>query len=193
MSSLHLSKKLYTSSFCHEQPPPPPAKDAEDQKADSPSKVEEKEDKPEALAPLTLEERFQGQRCIRYKKKKNTVHWRKEFEIDELLEEDLGSDLKKVVFMLDFDKEGHPVCYNVYGEFQKKELYQKTFFDEEKRQKFLRRRILFLERSIRKLDFSLDGISTIVQVNDLKNSRGPSYGVFCLEREEDEWSVLCVV
>jgi len=100
---------------------------------------------------------------------KNTVLWRKEFGIDALLEEDLGTDLDKVVFMNGFDKEGHPICYNVYGEFQNKELYQKTFSDD----KFLRWRIQFLEKSIRQLDFSPGGICTIVQVNDLKNSPGP--------------------
>ncbi|KAJ7949665.1 patellin-3-like [Quillaja saponaria] len=104
---------------------------------------------------------------------RNTIRWRKEFKIDELLNEDLGDDLEKVVFMHGYDREGHPVCYNVYGEFQNKELYQKTFSDEEKRTKFLRWRIQFLERSIRKLDFSPGGISTIFQVNDLKNSPGP--------------------
>lgn len=104
---------------------------------------------------------------------KNTIRWRKEFGIDELMEEDLGDDLEKVVYMHGFDKEGHPVCYNIYGEFQNKELYKKAFSDEEKRQKFLRWRIQFLERSIRKLDFNPGGISTIVQVNDLKNSPGP--------------------
>ncbi|XP_021281098.1 LOW QUALITY PROTEIN: patellin-3-like [Herrania umbratica] len=105
---------------------------------------------------------------------KNTIRWRKEFGIDELIEQDLGDDLEKVVFMHGFDKEGHPVCYNVYGEFQNKELYQKTFSDEEKRQKFLRWRIQFLEKSIRILDFRPGGICTIVQVNDLKNSPGPA-------------------
>lgn len=105
---------------------------------------------------------------------KNTIRWRKEFGIDDLIGQDLGDDLKKTVFMHGFDKEGHPVCYNVYGEFQNKELYQKTFSDEEKRQKFLRWRIQFLERSIRNLDFKPGGISTIVQVNDLKNSPGPA-------------------
>lgn len=104
---------------------------------------------------------------------KSTIKWRKEFKIDELLEEDLGDDLEKAVFMHGFSKEGHPVCYNVYGAFQNKELYQKTFSDEEKRQKFLKWRIQFLEKSIRKLDFYPGGISTIVQVNDLKNSPGP--------------------
>lgn len=105
---------------------------------------------------------------------KNTIQWRKEFGIDELLEQDLGDDLGKAVFMHGFDKEGHPVCYNVYGEFQDKDLYQKSFSDEEKRKRFLRWRIQFLEKSIRKLDFKPGGISTIVQVNDLKNSPGPS-------------------
>lgn len=104
----------------------------------------------------------------------NTLRWRKEFDIDALLEEDLGDDLDKVVFMHGYAREGHPVCYNVYGEFQNRELYNKTFSDEEKRDKFLRWRIQFLERSIRKLDFAPGGINTVVQVNDLKNSPGPA-------------------
>lgn len=104
---------------------------------------------------------------------KNTIQWRKDFGIEELVDEDLGDDLDKVVFMHGHDKDGHPVCYNVYGEFQNKELYQKTFSDEEKRMEFLRWRIQFLERSIRKLDFSPGGVCTIFQVNDLKNSPGP--------------------
>lgn len=74
------------------------------------------------------------------------------------------------------DKDGHPVCYNVYGEFQNKELYKKTFGDEEKRTKFLRWRIQFLEKSLRKLDYSPGGICTIFQISDLKNSPGPGKG-----------------
>lgn len=105
---------------------------------------------------------------------KNTVRWRNEFGIDALLEEDLGNDLDKVVFMHGVDKEGHPVCYNAFGEFQNKELYHNCFSDDEKRNKFLKWRIQFLEKSIRKLDFSPSGICTIVQINDLKNSPGPA-------------------
>ncbi|KAD5508631.1 hypothetical protein E3N88_16334 [Mikania micrantha] len=104
---------------------------------------------------------------------KNTFLWRKAFSIDDLVDEDLGDDLEKVVFMHGYDQEGHPVCYNVYGEFQDKELYQKTFSDEEKRTRFLKWRIQFLERSIRKLDFRPGGVNTIFQVSDLKNSPGP--------------------
>ncbi|CAI9786963.1 unnamed protein product [Fraxinus pennsylvanica] len=103
---------------------------------------------------------------------KNTIKWRKEINIDELLKEDLGDDLEKVVFTHGHDKDWHPVCYNVYGEFQNKELYTKTFGDDEKRKKFLKWRIQFLERSIRKLDFSPGGINTIFQISDLKNSPG---------------------
>ncbi|KAI4332145.1 hypothetical protein L6164_017078 [Bauhinia variegata] len=103
---------------------------------------------------------------------KNTVRWRKEFGIDALVEEDFGSDWDKVVFTHGYDKEGHQVCYNVFGEFENKELYQSTFSDEEKRQKFIRWRIQFLEKSVRKFEYSPKGVCTIVQVNDLKNSPG---------------------
>ncbi|GAU37963.1 hypothetical protein TSUD_269780 [Trifolium subterraneum] len=103
---------------------------------------------------------------------KQTVLWRKEFGIEALLQEDLGTDWDKVVFTNGYDKEGHPVYYNVFGEFEDKELYQKTFSDDEKRNKFIRWRIQSLEKSVRKLDFTPSGISTIVQVNDLNNSPG---------------------
>ncbi|XP_059299441.1 patellin-3-like isoform X2 [Lycium ferocissimum] len=104
---------------------------------------------------------------------KSVVAWRKEFKIDELLdEEELGKGLEKVVYNHGVDKEGHPVCYNAFGEFQDKELYQNTFADKEKLTKFLRWRIQFMEKSIRNLDFSPDGICTFVQVIDLKNSPG---------------------
>ncbi|CAK9326085.1 unnamed protein product [Citrullus colocynthis] len=101
---------------------------------------------------------------------RNTIRWREEFGIDSLVEENLGDDLEKVVYMHGYSRENHPVCYNVFGEFQNKDLYSKIFSDETK---FLRWRIQFLERSIRKLDFRPGGISTIFQVNDLKNSPGP--------------------
>ncbi|ONM20684.1 Patellin-1 [Zea mays] len=78
---------------------------------------------------------------------KSVVLWRKRFGIDELLGVDLGlPELEKVVFYRGADREGHPVCYNVW-------------------------RIQLLERSIREqLDFSLSGICSMVQVTDLKNS-----------------------
>ncbi|KAK8691864.1 hypothetical protein V6N13_075359 [Hibiscus sabdariffa] len=106
---------------------------------------------------------------------KNTIQWRKEFGIDELLDEDLGDDMDRVVFMHGKDKEGHPVCCNVYGEFQNKELYQKAFSDDEKRVKFLRWRIQLLEKSIRKLDFSPGGVSTIFHALQVLQDNYPEF------------------
>ncbi|KAK4493166.1 hypothetical protein RD792_017978 [Penstemon davidsonii] len=103
---------------------------------------------------------------------KNTIKWRKEFGIDQLLEEDLGNELDNITFMNGYSKEGHPVCYSVYGEFQNKQLYQKMFSDEEKSHIFVKWKIQFLEKTIRQLDFNPGGISTFVQVNDLSNSPG---------------------
>ncbi|XP_064967984.1 patellin-3-like [Musa acuminata AAA Group] len=107
---------------------------------------------------------------------KNAVLWREEFGIEALLSEDLGvPELERAVFMHGADRAGHPVCYNVYGELQSKELYALAFADEKKKKRFLRWRIQFLEKGIRNLlDFTPGGISTMVQVADLKNSTGPA-------------------
>uniref|UniRef100_A0A7N0UGQ6 Patellin-3 n=1 Tax=Kalanchoe fedtschenkoi TaxID=63787 RepID=A0A7N0UGQ6_KALFE len=105
---------------------------------------------------------------------KTTLRWRREYGVDQLLEEDLGHDLDKVAFMHGYDRDGHPVCYNVYGEFQNKELYNRTFLDQDKQDKFIKWRIQFLERSIRKLDFRQGGISSVFQVNDFSNMPGLS-------------------
>jgi hypothetical protein len=103
---------------------------------------------------------------------KSAVLWRKRVGINTLLEADLGlPELDQVVFYRGADKEGHPVCYNVYGEFQDKDLYEKAFGDEVKRERFLKWRIQLLERGIlSKLDFAPSGICSMVQVTDLKNS-----------------------
>jgi hypothetical protein len=103
---------------------------------------------------------------------KSAVLWRKRFGIQAVLDADLVLlGLENVVFYCGADREGHPVCYNVYSEFQDKELYEKAFGDEEKRECFLKWRIQLLERGIREqLDFAPSGICSMVQVTDLKNS-----------------------
>ncbi|CAH9085092.1 unnamed protein product [Cuscuta epithymum] len=104
---------------------------------------------------------------------KSVIAWRSDFKTDQLLkEEELGKGLEKVVYMHGVDREGHAVCYNALAEFQDKELYQTTFADKENLNKFLRWRIQFMEKSIRNLDFSPEGINTFMQVIDLKNSPG---------------------
>nr|XP_023889024.1 patellin-3-like [Quercus suber]POE65441.1 patellin-3 [Quercus suber] len=165
-------------------PPPPPTTETE---TEEPKEEVTPPPAPEEVSiwgiPLLLDERsdvilLKFLRARDYKVKdaftmiKNTVRWRKEFEIDALLEQDHGNDWDKVAFTHGYDKKGHPVCYNAFSEFQNKDLYQNTFSTDEKRQKFLKWRIQFLEKSIRKLDFSPTGISSFVQVNDFKNSFG---------------------
>ncbi|KAI5076117.1 hypothetical protein GOP47_0008182 [Adiantum capillus-veneris] len=103
---------------------------------------------------------------------KDTVFWRKEFEADNLIEEEIATEFDSVAYMHGVDKEGHPVCYNHYGVFQDKELYQKTFADEAQFKKFLRWRIQVLENGMQKLDFSPSGVHSMVQVIDLKDSPG---------------------
>ncbi|XXG74569.1 hypothetical protein AAC387_Pa07g3257 [Persea americana] len=105
---------------------------------------------------------------------RNTLKWRKEFKMDSILEEDFGLDLCSVAYMNGVDREGHPICYNIYGVFESNELYQKTFGTEEKRGKFLKWRLQVMEKGIQKLNFKPGGVSSLLQINDLKNSPGPS-------------------
>lgn len=103
---------------------------------------------------------------------KNTILWRKRFGADNILEEDFGTEWNDVAYMHGYDKEGHPVCYNNYGAFQNKELYQKTLSDAGDR--FLRWRIQLLEKEIQKLSFNPGGINSMVQITDLKTTPGPA-------------------
>ncbi|KAL8191729.1 hypothetical protein R6Q57_028460 [Mikania cordata] len=99
------------------------------------------------------------------------LQWRKEFAADAIVEEDLGfKDLEGVVaYMNGYDREGHPVCYNAYGVFKDKDLYEKIFGDNEKLKKLLRWRVQVLEREIKMLHFKPGGINSIIQVTDLKD------------------------
>ncbi|CAK9153728.1 unnamed protein product [Ilex paraguariensis] len=99
------------------------------------------------------------------------LSWRKDFEADNILEEDLGfKELEGVVaYMHGYDKEGHPLCYNAYGMFKDKDMYERIFGDDEKLKKFLRWRVQVLERGIKLLHFKPGGINSIIQVTDLKD------------------------
>ncbi|KAI3759912.1 hypothetical protein L1987_50298 [Smallanthus sonchifolius] len=99
------------------------------------------------------------------------LSWRKEFGADSIVEEDLGfKELEGVVaYMNGYDREGHPVCYNAYGVFKDKDMYEKIFGDNDKLKKFLRWRVQVLERGIKMLHFKPGGINSIIQVTDLKD------------------------
>ncbi|KAM3701088.1 hypothetical protein ACB098_05G146300 [Castanea mollissima] len=104
---------------------------------------------------------------------KKTLQWRKEANIDSILDEEISPDLSSAAYMNGVDSKGHPVCYNIFGVFESEALYQKAFGNEEKRKQFLRWRCQLMEKGIQKLDLSPGGASSLIQVNDLKNSPGP--------------------
>ncbi|KAJ4890147.1 Patellin-6 [Raphanus sativus] len=100
------------------------------------------------------------------------LEWREEFKAEKLTEEDLGGfkDLEgKVAYMRGYDKEGHPVCYNAYGVFKEREMYERVFGDEEKLKSFLRWRVQVLERGVKMLHFKPGGVNSMIQVTDLKD------------------------
>ncbi|XP_073134587.1 patellin-4 [Henckelia pumila] len=103
-----------------------------------------------------------------------TLRWRKEFKIDSILDEEFGSDLTSAAYLSGNDRQGHPICYNIFGVLDNEEIYQKTLATEEKREQFLRWRVQLMEKGIQKLNFKPGGVSSFVQINDLKNSPGPS-------------------
>ncbi|KAG5550689.1 hypothetical protein RHGRI_015595 [Rhododendron griersonianum] len=99
------------------------------------------------------------------------LQWRSDFGADGILDEELGfKEIEGVVaYMQGYDREGHPVCYNDYGVFKDKDLYERVFGDEEKLGKFLRWRVQVLERGIKMLHFKPGGVNSIIQVTDLKD------------------------
>lgn len=99
------------------------------------------------------------------------LSWRSDFGADNVVEEELGfKELEGVVaYMHGYDREGHPVCYNAYGLFRDKDMYERIFGDEEKLQKFLRWRVQVLERGIKLLHFKPGGVNSMIQVTDLKD------------------------
>lgn len=105
---------------------------------------------------------------------KKTLEWRKEWKIDSILDEDLGNDLASAAYMSGVDREGHPICYNIFGVLDNEEIFQKTFGSEEKRDFFLRWRFQLMEKGIQKLELKPAGVTSLLQINDLKNSPGPS-------------------
>ncbi|KAI5067418.1 hypothetical protein GOP47_0017946 [Adiantum capillus-veneris] len=93
----------------------------------------------------------------------DTMAWRKEFNTDGLIEEETPADFHGS-FIHGTDLEGHPVCYN--GELSSK----KSVEDEAQ----LKKRIQVLEKGIQRLDFSANGVNSMVQVIDF-TGHSPSF------------------
>lgn len=110
---------------------------------------------------------------------KSTVKWRKEFEADDMEEEEVEGkeEFEKWAFLQGVDKEGHPVCYN-RNVFQSRDVCEKAKFG-----KFLRWRVQMMEKSIKShLDFSPGGVTSFVQVIDLQNSPGLVKGAHAMKK-----------
>ncbi|KAK4804180.1 hypothetical protein SAY86_003997 [Trapa natans] len=105
---------------------------------------------------------------------KRSLQWRKDSKMDAILGEEVAVELEPAAYMDGADREGHPVCYNIYGVFGDEEMYQRTFGSEEKKERFLRWRVQVMEKGIRKLDLRPGGVSSLLQINDLRNSPGPT-------------------
>ncbi|XP_051133606.1 patellin-4-like [Andrographis paniculata] len=109
---------------------------------------------------------------------RNTLQWRRQNNIDAIAEDNSGDDADEEYAAFGYMKgsgvDGHPICYNVYGVFADDAMYNRTFGSEAGRDRFLRWRLRLLEKEIRKLDFQPGGISSMIQVNDLKNAPVPS-------------------
>ncbi|WZZ16162.1 hypothetical protein YC2023_109251 [Brassica napus] len=96
---------------------------------------------------------------------KKTLKWRKEHKIDSILGEDFGEDLASAAYMNGLDLESRPVCYNIYSVFGNEELYQS-------RENLLRWRFQLMEKGIQKLDLKPGGVTSLLQIHDLKNCPG---------------------
>ncbi|KAE8692190.1 Sec14p-like phosphatidylinositol transfer family protein, putative isoform 2 [Hibiscus syriacus] len=135
--------------------------------------------------PLLPSKRHEGTDIVllKFLKAKNKVHeafemlrgtlkWRNEFKTDEIVEENLGDDFDNLGYLNSRDKEGHPLYYNMYGALKDDQIQHKILGSEEKREKFLRWRVQFMEKAIKELEFEAGGTNSIVQIIDLKHSSG---------------------
>lgn len=104
-----------------------------------------------------------------------TMIWRKENRIEGILEEEFDSEYGNSMYVNSRDREGRPVCYNIYGVFKNKELYKKAFGTEERRNNYLRWRIQFMEKAIKNLNFREGAADSLVQIIDLNNA--PKNGI----------------
>ncbi|KAK6141642.1 hypothetical protein DH2020_024615 [Rehmannia glutinosa] len=100
---------------------------------------------------------------------RKTLKWRADFPADENLNDDLiRPELDKLWFTSGRDKEGRPLCYNMWGKESQKKILSAG--DQKYSQQYLRWRVLCVEKGIQNLDFKPGGVNSIIQIIDLENS-----------------------
>ncbi|KAJ1723968.1 Non-classical phosphatidylinositol transfer protein (PITP) [Coemansia erecta] len=89
---------------------------------------------------------------------KNTLVWRVQFDVANILEEKFPEDVfSKVGYVYGHDREGRPVTYNSYGNLDNASVFGNL-------DRFLRWRVQLHERGMRMLDFV--DVADMVQVHD---------------------------
>jgi len=89
----------------------------------------------------------------------NTLRWRQEIKIDEVMKEEFPSDIfGNLGHIYGKDKGGRPVTYNLYGGNQD---LNAVFKDT---QRFIRWRVALMEKGVQRLDF--ETVDQMVQVHD---------------------------
>lgn len=107
-----------------------------------------------------------------FKALQKVLRWRMKHRVDGILDEKFSPEVENLWYTAGKDKKGRPVCYQVLGNFKKKDLQREIWGSHEQRQDLVRWRIQCLERGIRQLDFKPGGQNSIVLVTDLRNSPG---------------------
>ncbi|CAN0886053.1 PATL4 [Linum grandiflorum] len=110
---------------------------------------------------------------------RKVLKWRKEYKVDAILDEDIlnhnnDNVLANVIRTgTSVDRQGHPLYYTMYGAFKDKKICARVFGTEESREKFMRLKIQYLEKSIKQLSFKSGEANSVVQITDLKNFPAP--------------------
>lgn len=103
-----------------------------------------------------------------------TLKWRMEMEMEQILHENLGSDLEELGHISTTKAiKGHSLCYKKYGIYKNKDLYKERFDSHDKYEDYLRWNIQFMERCVQTLDFRPGGTNSIISIVDLKDAPVP--------------------
>ncbi|KAF6150934.1 hypothetical protein GIB67_026855 [Kingdonia uniflora] len=98
----------------------------------------------------------------------NTLKWRKEFDMDGILDETFEPGLENVGYIDGTDKEGRPLLYVVYNPLRDINLFLKLLQNKEKKDQFLRWRVQQVEKGIEKLSFKNGGVDSVITILDMK-------------------------
>lgn len=120
---------------------------------------------------------------------RKTVKWRKEYQVDTILDEKFSPELQSMWCINGVDKEGRPICYHSFRDFKNNrggsgsgsgsgsgwESVGKKFWKADNNLKeILRWRIQCVEKEIKMLDFNPGGINSIIHIIDMKNTPRPA-------------------